>query len=138
MSLLKILALIAIAGLSYDLWQKHEAEKDLAENTSANGFVAIPMPSDVSDREVLVIAAENCPKEDSRRADELAGQLSRLDIPVSRTHSVNFTFSNPDSRVIGRVNKVMRGKLPIVFIHGKAKANPTLEEVVAEYRNTKS
>ena len=33
-----------------------------------------------------------------------------------------------------RVNRVMQGELPIVIVHGRGKANPTLDEVLAEYR----
>jgi hypothetical protein len=32
------------------------------------------------------------------------------------------------------VLSVMNGPVPVVFVNGKAKANPTPEEVVAEYR----
>ena len=32
-------------------------------------------------------------------------------------------------------NTVMKGTPPIVYINGKAKANPTLEDVVTEYHN---
>ena len=28
----------------------------------------------------------------------------------------------------------MNGELPIVLVNGKAKSNPTLEEVIAEYK----
>jgi hypothetical protein len=33
-------------------------------------------------------------------------------------------------------NTVMQGMPPIVYINGKAKANPTLEDVVTEYHNS--
>jgi hypothetical protein len=36
--------------------------------------------------------------------------------------------------IANRVTSVMNGELPIVFVHGKAKSNPTLDEVAAEYR----
>jgi hypothetical protein len=32
-----------------------------------------------------------------------------------------------------RLNSVMNGELPIVFVNGRGKANPTLEEVIAEF-----
>ena len=33
---------------------------------------------------------------------------------------------------------VMNGPIPIVYVDGRAKANPTPEEVVAEYRRSRS
>jgi hypothetical protein len=34
-----------------------------------------------------------------------------------------------------RTNAVLSGEIPIVIINGMAKANPTVDEVVAEYRH---
>jgi hypothetical protein len=35
-----------------------------------------------------------------------------------------------------RLNTVMTGELPIVLIDGMGKANPSIEDVVAEYKRT--
>jgi hypothetical protein len=51
-------------------------------------------------------------------------------------HDVHFEIPNGDSSVVARVMSVMNSPLPIVFVRGKAKSNPSLEEVVAEYKTT--
>ena len=33
-----------------------------------------------------------------------------------------------------RMNRIMNGPLPVVFVNGRAKSNPSLDEVVAEFR----
>ena len=78
----------------------------------------------------------SCPHEDAQRADSLAEDLSRKGIPVIRTHTINFNLAAPDNSVAERINSVMKGSLPIVFVRGRAKPNPTLEEVVAEYQGS--
>jgi hypothetical protein len=87
-----------------------------------------------SARRVLVVAARNCPRAEARRADRLAAALADLGIPVARGHQVRFTLDGPvDGDTVNRVSGVMNGPLPIVFVNGRAKANPSLDEVVAEF-----
>ena len=35
-----------------------------------------------------------------------------------------------------RMSRIMNGPLPIVFFNGRAKANPSLDEVVAEFKDS--
>lgn len=35
--------------------------------------------------------------------------------------------------MMAKFNRAMKGAVPIVFVRGKGKANPTLAEVVTEY-----
>jgi hypothetical protein len=83
---------------------------------------------------VLVVAAEDCPHEDAQRADRLAEDLSRNGVPVLRTHHIGFTLAGADGDQLERINVVMKGPLPIVFVRGRAKANPLLKEVLAEFK----
>ena len=76
------------------------------------------------------------PEAAARRADELAERLARDGIPVTRTHNVSFPAVNGTDE-LQRVNRVMQGELPIVIVHGRGKANPTLDEVLAEYRGSR-
>jgi hypothetical protein len=138
MSIIKLLFLLALVGFGYQYWTKHH--QGLPWNTAAavsdsqNGFVSLPPVTGASARDVLVIAAENCPHEAAQRADELARQLSRAGIPVTRLHQANFSIENNDSSVMDKVLSVMNGPLPIVFVAGKAKSDPSIEEVIAEYQ----
>jgi hypothetical protein len=138
MNFIKLLVILGIAGGGYHYWNQHHEGRALAAveaaTTSENGFVAMPPVEGQSKDAVLVVAAKNCPHEDAQRADSLAEDLSRKGVPVVRTHTINFNLAGPDSSVVERINSVMNGSLPIVFVRGRAKPNPTLDEVVAEYQ----
>jgi len=137
MNIVKLLVALAIVGFAYQYWSEHHDGSGLVTKSSAgeshNGFVALPPVTGASSKAVLIVAAENCPEEAGQRADRLAEQLARDGVPVSRIHDVNFSIPNGDSSVAAQVMSVMNSELPIVFVRGKAKSNPTLEEVKAEY-----
>ncbi len=136
MNFLKLLIVIGIAGGAYHYWQQHHSAGTAAAESAApsrNGFVALPPADGHNAKVVYVVAAENCPHEEAQRADRLASDLSREGIPVTRTHDINFTLAAADSAQVDHIKSVMNGPLPIVFVRGRAKSNPTLDEVVAEY-----
>jgi hypothetical protein len=54
-------------------------------------------------------------------------------MPVVRTNQVYFRPQQVDRATMSRLNVVMSGPLPLVFIHGRAAPNPELDRVVAEY-----
>ena len=137
MNLIKLLLLVAIAGGGYHYWKKHSIERDLAAVTSEGGFVSIPVPDGMSPHGVVVFAPQNCPSDAAQRAYALISDLGGRGVPVSRADSASFG-DLPDAAAAERVRAVMSGEVPIVFVNGKAKANPSLEEVVAEYRRSKS
>lgn len=138
MNFIKILLVLAVIGFGYHYWQRHHTNSvSNVAMPSPNGFVALPTPANTNSKDLIIFSAENCPKEDARRANELADQLSRRNIPFTRSHHADFDFPNPDPEVLDRLNAVMNGKVPIVFMNGKGKANPTIDEVVAEYNANK-
>ena len=101
-----------------------------------NGFVPIPTHPDGQDHNIVyVIAAKNCPHADSQRADRLTADLAAKHIPVIRGDTVGFTFHDPAVEGATQQELVLlnSGKLPIVFLRGRVKNNPTLAEVIAEY-----
>ncbi len=138
MNIIRALIVIGIVGGGYTYWkQHHEASASIESGpaVSENGFAALPPADGQSARKVFVVAAQNCPHEDAQRADRLAEDLSRKGIPVERTQNVSFSItSQPDSAVMERMSRIMNGPLPIVFVDGRAKSNPSLDEVVAEYK----
>ncbi len=129
MNVIKLVLMLIVAGLAFQYWQTNRP----ATGPSANGFVALPTLANSSPKQVVVFAPENCPSEKAQQADELARQLASRNIPSVRSHDVSFSSSDPDPAIGSRLNAVMNGELPIVFVNGKGKANPTLEEVIAEY-----
>ena len=137
MNLIRFLLLIAIAGGGYHYWKQHKVERDLAAVTSEGGFVSIPMPDGMNPHGVVVFAPENCPSDAAQRAYALVSDLGGRGMPVSRADSASFG-DLPDAATAERIRAVMNGEVPIVFVNGKAKANPSLDEVVAEYRRRKA
>lgn len=97
---------------------------------SPGAFFEVPAPSDLAATTVIVFAPENCPRDAGQRADHLENELRRH-IPYTRTNSASFrSYNDPD--LMQRLNAVMTGPPPIVFVNGKGRANPTIEEVLAE------
>jgi hypothetical protein len=129
MNVVKLAVMLAVAGLAFQYWQANRP----ATGPSPNGFVALPTLAGGSPGQVVVFAPENCPSEKAQQADDLARQLASRNIPSVRSHDVSFSSSDPDPATGVRLNSVMNGELPIVFVNGKGKANPSLEEVIAEY-----
>jgi hypothetical protein len=140
MNMFKLLIALALAGFAYQYWSKHHqgrvAVASAGSAESHNGFITLPPVTGASTTAVLVVAAENCPEDAAQRADRLAEQLARDGVPVARVHNVSFDIANGDSSAADQVMSVMNNDLPIVFVRGKAKSNPTLEEVAAEYKAT--
>jgi hypothetical protein len=140
MRILWLLLLLALAGAAYHYKYAHHfgsSTSDSASDSTAadhHGFVELPDVIGFNKSRVMVVAAENCPHADAQRADRLAEELQERGIPVSRTHEVNFNPEHIDLAVAQRIPSVMEGALPIVFIHGRAKGNPSLDDVVAEYQ----
>lgn len=144
MNIIKALIVLSLAGGVYTAWKHHHqhATGQDAANLSVGDpgpFVPLPPVDGQRPGTVFVIAAQDCPHEDAQRADRLAESLSSQGIPVERAHSANFRFtSQPDSDTVGRISAVMDGPLPVVFINGRAKANPSLDEVASEFRRNGS
>ncbi|OHX37480.1 hypothetical protein BJL95_05505 [Methylomonas sp. LWB] len=140
MKLLKLLLAITVGAGAYNHWLQHRQDsppgssETLANVSSA--FVELPAISGQSPSSVIVVAAEHCLHADARRADRLAEDLSRNGVPVVRTHSVNFDIPNGGQADLDKIDQVMAGPLPVVFVHGRAKANPTLDEVLSEFRSS--
>lgn len=149
MNVLKTLTVVGVVIGGLVLWDAFKPEggmKAVVENIGAKTsrgaggageFVAIPLPDGVSALGVVIFAPENCPSEAAQRARQLAGHLSAQRIPYQETSNADFsTLSSQDEA--NRVMSVMNGPVPVVYVNGRAKANPTPEEVVAEYRRGRS
>lgn len=138
MNIIRALIVIGIVGGGYTYWKQHHETTAAIQSgpaVSENGFAALPPADGQNARTVFVVAAQNCPHEEARRADRLAEDLARKGIPVERTQDVRFSITSPpDSSVMERMSRIMNGPLPIVFVNGRAKSNPSLEEVVAEFK----
>ena len=106
---------------------------------SERGFVSILMPVVVPPGTVLILAPLNCPSEAAQRADDLEKQLAQRRIPTRRSASDSITLVDPTPEQMAALRNlvaILKGPPPTVLINGRGKANPSVDEVVAEYRNT--
>lgn len=133
MGLLKNILLITgilVAVVGFRMCQVSGVQRDGA---STGDFVAIPRPANAPEGKVLLIGPENCPKEAGRRIDALERAIHAAGIPCVRLTNVSMApSSNSEAK---RVDKVMTGELPVVFVGNYAKNNPSLEEVKARLRS---
>jgi hypothetical protein len=86
----------------------------------------------------VILAAQNCPREGAQRADRLAHEMAARGFHFKRASNASFSPSPTDDidAFVRRHNAVMNGEVPIVFVNGRVKANPGLDEVVAEYEES--
>ena len=133
MKVIKLLFFLALPIVAFQYWYTHQPKTAPMVAVSPNGFIPLPTVATADPRQVVVFAPENCPQEASVRSDAMARDLINRSIPSVRSHDISFTSSDPDPGIQNRLNAVMNGEFPIVIVNGKGKANPTLDEVMAEY-----
>jgi hypothetical protein len=108
-----------------------------AIHTDGAGFAGMISPDGTDPNKVLIIGPETGPSEEARHCNDMALQLTNLGIPFQRTSAHDLRFSSNEKIDVARLNVIMAGNPPIVFIHGQAKSDATVEQVVAEYRTIK-
>lgn len=134
----KWVAMAAILGVGVHLWHMHERsvlDRDLQASGDSNGFVPVVTSEGAPPDTALILAALNCTSEQAKRADAMATKLSEMGIPNRRAN--NYSVANVTREqmpLVKRTSAVLGGQIPIVIINGMAKANPTVDEVAAEYR----
>ncbi len=139
MTILRLFIIIALIGTGIHFWRERHEQMELRALTSINGFLPVPMPLGASHNTVLIFAPLNCPREGSQRANTLVQKLTDAGISVLKTDHYGSQAFEPNPEIeagFKRLNTVMTGELPIVLINGMGKANPSIEEVVSEFRRT--
>ncbi len=105
---------------------------------SSGGFSEVGVGKDVPRDTVLVIGALNCGSDGSRRADALAEALRERGIPVARRSRFGLDVRSLDAVQLAaasrRMQRVFDGPTPVVIINTRGSANPSLDQVLAEYR----
>lgn len=143
MGIARFLILVGIIGFGIHWWngKGHDATAVASDYTSPNGFVSVAMPAGTPPNTVVILAPVNCPSAEAQRADSLSEQLSRRGIPNVRSSHFSASSTDPSAEQKARLDHavaVLNGEIPAVFINGVAKANPSADEVVTEYRRTRS
>jgi uncharacterized membrane protein len=144
MRIIKILLVCCVAGAVVHYVKTHRsaptaAAEEAPPTVSSQGFVELPRIRDAQPDQVLIVAPQNCPREAGQRAGALEQALNREGIPAVRTANVAFPVSGQaDAKgPPALVDQIMMGELPIVIINGRAKNNPGLASVEAEYRSSR-
>lgn len=137
MSVLKIIIAAIALTVGYKEWNRHQSQVEAqpAVQVADTGFIPLPLPKIGSPGRVVVFAPDNCSREEGRKSDELVRELERQKIPHVRSNTAQFEAADPAS--FGKLQGVMSGKAPIVFINGRGKSNPSLPEVLAEYQRAR-
>jgi hypothetical protein len=131
---LAIAAQAAIIGAV--VYVKSTSRTAMASQTATQtGFVKAAMPDGAIANEVLIIGPD-CDRPEGIRKKALAASLAKLNIPHRQTSSISMNSDSTDDifAAMDQMDNLMKGDSPVVFINAKGKANPTLDEVVAEYR----
>jgi len=102
------------------------------DRLSPAGFFLLSR-DEASNPRVVIMSPPDCPSVEAHRAQALAEALAQAGIPSEMRQELNFTFHDPDDAA--RVNRHTPNLAnPLVLVRGWAKGNPSLAEVVAQYR----
>ena len=130
----------AILG-DYDLhtrWLLAPPQESTAHANSSVLFEQVVMPTGLPTDTVWIFAQRDCPTPDRKRAEALAAELQRVGIPHVYADVANFTGLDQQTKQSPEWHETRRllesGTYPVVMLDGVGKANPGLDEVIAEYR----
>lgn len=141
-TLLKTIVVIIVAFLAIRFISAHRRAQPAAGasptavvQASANGFVPLPAPFTAPADRLLILAPPNCPSAEGQRADALVRGLNRDGIPCVRSGHVSVTPTRmPTAEEMARIDAIMTGPVPIVFVNGRVRNNPSIAEIESEYR----
>jgi len=107
---------------------------------SRSGSIDAVQPDGTSPYVVTVLMPVGCPLEAGKRGRALIDKLEAANIPVTASSTAR-TTANARTKAefdakMERVNRVMTGETPVVFFKGRAKNNPSFEDVLAEYQTS--
>jgi hypothetical protein len=136
----KLILAASVVGGGVHVWHVHAqtvATRNLQASGDAYGFVPVLAASGAPTNTAIILAALNCPSAQAKRADALAAKLDELGIPNTRAN--NYAVANvtrDQTPMIKQTSAVLGGEIPVVIINGKGKANPSVDDVVSEYRHS--
>lgn len=134
MRLVHVVFVSAAIWAVHDYAQKNDLIQGYASYDSTQGFVALIGVQNQAPDTVYVIAPPNCPSEEGQRATRLVEALKQRGVPVAQSSGVRQIFDDiPTLEELGRLEALTKHPAPLVVINGRAKPNPTLDEVIAEF-----
>lgn len=148
---MKKLILILCIGIGayqvYGEWKERRATREYEAFVAAQpanrppspaGFRDAAVPDGVSPYVVTLLMPVGCPLEAGRRGRALMDKLKAADVPVAATAEAHVSVKAGSQaeldRMVAQANQLMTGDTPIVFYKGRAKNNPSFDDVLAEYQ----
>lgn len=108
---------------------------------SKAGFVDALLPNDVNPEVMTVFTPQFCPLAAGVRGRALIARMKAAGIPTEASSSAKIEIHagteaefEAKKRLLSKTAEVMNGETPIVFYKGRAKANPSFEDVQFEYQ----
>ena len=131
--LIKIILFLVALGYGAQYVKDHYIDA-VADTKGPGGFVPVPSAQGLNSDAVTIVTTPTATEVAAARADAIAKALSAKGIPVLRAQQVDFAGAGSDSVTSARAMLIMGGEQPVVVVRGKAKSNPTLDEVLLELR----
>jgi len=108
---------------------------------SRAGFVDAFQLDGINPMEMTVLMPCGCPLAAGQRGRALVEKLKAANIPVTASAEAHVRV-NAHSRAeldakMDLMNRVMTGETPIVFYKGRAKNNPSFDDVLLEYQTAR-
>ncbi len=109
-----------------------EATKAARFAPDDQGFIPLPMPAGAPSNRVVIFLPSEGSKAAEQRTRELEKALVLARVMYTRMPKADIKSADEDEAA--KVKEVIEGDLPVVFINGRVKNNPTADEVVAEFK----
>jgi hypothetical protein len=121
-------------------YKAFEATVPRNRQASRAGFVDAFHLNGIDPRVMTVLMPCGCPLEAGQRGRALVAKLKAANIPVTASDRAEATVSGRTREDVEAqmelMNRVMGGQTPIVFYRGRAKNNPSFEDVKLEYETS--
>ena len=132
-AIIAVLAFVVVTVVGMVRRQSRIAENARdAKYWSEAGFYLLK-PEEVNNPKVAVMAPPNCPSDLAQRARALCSALNAAGVPCEIKSQLELTADNLSE--LERRKKFMDGvEDPLVLVCGWGKGNPTIKDVIAQYR----
>jgi hypothetical protein len=130
------------ASQAYEKFQREHPTVDGA--TSEAGFVPCMSLDGINPYVMTVLMPCGCPLEAGVRGRALVDKMKEANIPVVASDHAGISVSATTQEemlrkqaMLAKLSTIMEGETPIVFYKGRAKNNPSFEDVQREFASAK-
>jgi hypothetical protein len=117
----------------FPAYVRHVVSARVHAIADSHGFVRVEMPDDATSGAVLIFTPLRPSSSIERRTEDLESHLRELGIQSERIHRYVVTKITQDNMRRVALTQLMIGTdLPVAFVNGMGKSNPTASEVADE------